>query len=203
MKLNCIICSLMIVLSINLSAQTSIKTNYEDVSLKKEIIIKEAINRSSEGPVNPTQICVDSKGNIFVLESNDNCVKKYSKDGSYLKSFGRKGSGPGELQSCFLMKMDHSDNIYLYDERRKKIIKYSNDGKFLSEMTLSVFIDAFYTASGGEIYLESTKQEEKDTKLKDRLNILSVFSKNLSNQKKIDSCRIKDFKRLGKPICPD
>lgn len=42
----------------------------------------------------PNGICVDLDGNIFVLDGGNKRVVKFTKDGRYLKEFGRMGQGP-------------------------------------------------------------------------------------------------------------
>jgi hypothetical protein len=198
MKFRSAISLVVFIIAVRLSAQTNIAKQYEDVSLKKEVVIKKIMSKSVESLVEPTQICVDSKENIFLLESKEKCVKKYAKNGKFLSKFGRGGNGPGEMQECFLMKMDNADNIFLYDEGRKKIIKYSNNGKYLNELSLSFPIDDFYIASEGAVYLESTKEDASSDK-NEKLTILSVYFKDMKKQKKIDSCRVKDYKLLTNP----
>lgn len=46
----------------------------------------------------PLNVAEDEKGNIFVLDTKDCCVKKFSADGKFLSRFGRLGQGPGEFE---------------------------------------------------------------------------------------------------------
>lgn len=46
----------------------------------------------------PLSVAEDEEGNIFILDTGDYCVKKFSSDGKYISRFGRQGQGPGEFQ---------------------------------------------------------------------------------------------------------
>jgi len=46
----------------------------------------------------PLSVAEDEEGNIFILDAEDYCVKKFTADGKYVSRFGRQGQGPGEFQ---------------------------------------------------------------------------------------------------------
>jgi sugar lactone lactonase YvrE len=46
----------------------------------------------------PISAAEDGDGNIFILDADDYCVKKFNADGKYVSRFGRQGQGPGEFQ---------------------------------------------------------------------------------------------------------
>jgi len=41
---------------------------------------------------------VDDEGNIYVADSKEVCVKVFDKNGKHIRTFGKKGQGPGEIQ---------------------------------------------------------------------------------------------------------
>jgi len=47
--------------------------------------------------VRPMSVAEDGRGNLFVLDEKDGCIKKYGPDRKFLLQFGRKGQGPGEI----------------------------------------------------------------------------------------------------------
>jgi len=46
----------------------------------------------------PIHAARDGDGNLYVLDSQDYCIKKFDRDGNFLLKFGRSGQGPGEFQ---------------------------------------------------------------------------------------------------------
>jgi len=47
----------------------------------------------------PMSVAEDEKGNIYVLDNKDACVKKFGVDRTFIRRFGRRGQGPGEFQT--------------------------------------------------------------------------------------------------------
>jgi sugar lactone lactonase YvrE len=58
----------------------------------------------------PTDVVVAPNGDIFVTDSHrnglNNRIVKFTKDGKYIKEWGRKGSGRGELSEPHTIAMD-------------------------------------------------------------------------------------------------
>jgi len=52
-------------------------------------------------------------GNIAVLDCARSTVRLYSPDGEYLRSIGRRGNGPGELQNITFMAISEDGTIHL------------------------------------------------------------------------------------------
>lgn len=82
-------------------------------------------------------IKIDRDGNIFILDTGDNCIKKFSKDKKFLKKVGRKGQGPGEMNSPANIDIDLRGNIYLNDSGNRRINVYDNDLKYIKTISLA------------------------------------------------------------------
>ncbi len=52
-------------------------------------------------------------GNIAVLDCGRSTVRLYSPEGEYLRSIGRRGNGPGELQNITFMAVSEDGDIHL------------------------------------------------------------------------------------------
>ncbi|MDD8026067.1 MAG: hypothetical protein PHI34_06110 [Acidobacteriota bacterium] len=69
-------------------------------------------------------------GDILVLEGNGSAVKRFNKDHHFLSSFGRKGAGPGDFASPYLLRLDgERKKLYVADGRR--ISRLSPEGSFI------------------------------------------------------------------------
>lgn len=77
---------------------------------------------------------VDDEGNIYVLDSKEVCVKVFNKSGNHIKTFGKKGQGPGEMQFPGRMHLFSGKEIMIYDGANNRLSYYSLDGKFLREI---------------------------------------------------------------------
>ena len=94
-------------------------------------------------------IAVDSQGNIFVVDSGNQRIQKYDKDGNYLQTIGRKGQGPGEFMRPFNILLDEQDNIYLMEIRRLHF--FDPQGNFVKSFVHPTFIMGFTVGSDGSI----------------------------------------------------
>jgi len=69
----------------------------------------------------PTDISFDSQGNIYVLDSGNHRIQKFSPDGEYLATIGQQGQGPGEFQYPQSLALDSEGNLYISDMGNRKI----------------------------------------------------------------------------------
>jgi len=45
----------------------------------------------------PLDMALDAEGNLYVLDTGNHRIQKFSPDGDFLATLGRKGQGPGEF----------------------------------------------------------------------------------------------------------
>ena len=85
----------------------------------------------------PCDVVTAPNGDIFVAdghggESNARVVK-LSKDGKFVKAWGRKGSGPGEFDTPHAIAIDSTGRIFVGDRSNNRVQIFDQDGKFLAE----------------------------------------------------------------------
>ena len=78
---------------------------------------------------------VDEEENIYVLDSKEVCVKVFDKNGKHIRTFGKKGQGPGEIQLPMRMHLVKGKEILIYDNANNRLSFYSLDGKCLREIS--------------------------------------------------------------------
>jgi hypothetical protein len=75
-------------------------------------------------------LAVDDAGGIYVYDSQVPALRKYASDGSFVKTFGRKGGGPGEyMQSDGGLAVLSGNRIALRDPGNGRITIYSPEGE--------------------------------------------------------------------------
>jgi hypothetical protein len=79
----------------------------------------------------PTDVAWDSLGNIYISDGYINSrVAKYDKDGTWVKSWGTKGNGPGQFNLPHSIAIDRNDNVYVGDRTNHRIQVFDTDGNF-------------------------------------------------------------------------
>jgi DNA-binding beta-propeller fold protein YncE len=90
----------------------------------------------------PRDIAVDGEGNIYLTNFKDYPIKKFSKDGKFIKGIGKRGNGEGEFIWPWAIAANRANNdIYATDvfaPRAKEfekpnlcVQKFTGEGKFL------------------------------------------------------------------------
>jgi len=86
---------------------------------------------------------VNDQGDIFIYDIKNNDLKIFDRQGRYLRSFGRRGQGPGEFQIAENIQWTSRGELMLCD--MAKPIFFSDDGRFLREVkTNAKFGEATY-----------------------------------------------------------
>src|SRR5215472_7047803 len=85
----------------------------------------------------PTDVGFDAAGNIYVADGVGNQrVAKFDKNGVFVKSWGSKGSEPGQFgSSARAIAVDAQSNVYVADSGNKRIQVFDSDGTFKSQIT--------------------------------------------------------------------
>lgn len=78
----------------------------------------------------PTDVDVDSKGNIVVADSMNARVQFFSPDGQYIKHFGKRGDGVSDFEIIKGVAVDRAtDNVYVTDGKGNDFKIFSSDGE--------------------------------------------------------------------------
>lgn len=79
----------------------------------------------------PTDVAWDAAGDIFVADGLGNArIAKFDKEGKFAKSWGKKGTAPGEFANVRSIAVDAQGNVYAADGGNKRIQVFDNDGNF-------------------------------------------------------------------------
>jgi len=86
----------------------------------------------------PMDVAVSENGDIFVAEGDHGGttvarISKFSSDGTFIKSWGRPGPGPGELAIPHGLAFDGEGRLYVADRGNNRVQIFDQDGRFLDE----------------------------------------------------------------------
>ncbi|MBN1938425.1 MAG: NHL repeat-containing protein [Candidatus Aminicenantes bacterium] len=98
----------------------------------------------------PFDLCLDSEGNIYITESGNSRVLKYSPEGALLTSFGRHGQGPGEFQIMGGVAVDDEGRLYITDRTTNRLKVLSPEGEELANLSLGNITGGIERLPSGE-----------------------------------------------------
>jgi len=112
----------------------------------------------------PADVVVAENGDIFVADghgdSTNNRVVKFSSDGTFIKSWGRTGYGPGEFRTLHAIAMDASGRIYVGDRSNNRIQIFDQDGEFLAQWTQFGRPSGIFFDGEGGIYVADSESDD-------------------------------------------
>ncbi len=89
----------------------------------------------------PTEVAVARNGDIFVgdghtgggLATGNARVMKFDKNGKFLKTWGKKGMGPGEFDVVHTLALDSRGRLFVGDRQNNRVQIFDADGKFIAQ----------------------------------------------------------------------
>jgi streptogramin lyase len=92
----------------------------------------------------PTDIAVDSQGNVYVADFVNSRVQKFTSDGKFITKWGSRGSGDGHFFLPQGIAVDSEGYVYVADSANDSIQKFNSGGLFITR-----FEPYFYSDDGG------------------------------------------------------
>ena len=92
----------------------------------------------------PCDVAVARDGTIFVADGHrngqtgatgNNRIVVFSRDGTYLREWGRKGTGPGEMREPHSIALDSRGRVFVADRVNNRIQIFDQKGKYLAQWT--------------------------------------------------------------------
>ena len=94
----------------------------------------------------PCSIITAPNGDIFIAEGHSGQypgqgpdsvarISKFTKDGKFVKSFGRWGTGPGEFKTPHDIALDAQGRLFVADRGNMRVQILDSDGGFIAEWT--------------------------------------------------------------------
>jgi len=131
---------------------TEIERIYSRFNLQ-EILRLDTENKSliDKGLLDIYRFTVDNEGNIYILykRNQGDMIFMLDQRGRILRSFGRKGQGPGELENPEEILLSPEGNLFVQDIGNGKLTIFNKEGTFIELKRLSPEITLVSSLSNG------------------------------------------------------
>ena len=113
----------------------------------------------------PSAVVTAPNGDIYVADGhggNSNArIVKFSKDGKLIKTWGHKGSGPGEFGELHAIAIDSSGRVFVGDRGNNRIQIFDPEGRFLAEWRQFGRPTAIYIDANDTLYVADHQSSAK------------------------------------------
>jgi hypothetical protein len=76
---------------------------------------------------------VDARDRIYVLEGQADEIRVFDDGGAYVRTIGRRGSGPGELANPIGLDWDGDGNLWVVDVRNARYSVFDTAGTYITQ----------------------------------------------------------------------
>ena len=85
----------------------------------------------------PNAVAFAPNGDIFIGEGhggdNGDRIIKFTKNGKYIKDWGKKGIGPGEFDIVHALAFDSKGRLFVADRNNNRVQVFDQDGNFIEQ----------------------------------------------------------------------
>lgn len=111
----------------------------------------------------PTDVAIGRNGDIFVTDGHgtNNRIVKFSKEGRYIKEWGKTGSGRGEFDQPHALDIDPQGRIFVADRSNGRLQIFDQDGNFIDEWKQFGRPSGHYIAPDGTILVTDSQSNAR------------------------------------------
>jgi sugar lactone lactonase YvrE len=113
----------------------------------------------------PSAVVAAPNGDIFVADGHggksNSRIVKFSKDGKFIRTWGRRGTAPGDFGELHAIAIDSSGRVFVGDRGNNRIQIFDQDGKFLAEWRQFGRPTAIYIDGSDTVYVSDHGSDAK------------------------------------------
>jgi len=114
----------------------------------------------------PSDVLVAPNGDIFVADghgpTSNARIVKFTKDGKFIKQWGKHGSATGEFETPHALAMDSQGRLFVGDRTNNRIQIFDQEGKFLDEWKQFSRPSGLFIDKNDVIYVADSESTDKE-----------------------------------------
>ena len=120
---------------------------------------------NGDGFIRPSDVTWDRAGNVYVADGfgTNNRIAKFTKDGDFVKTWGRTGSAQGQFNGIRGIVTDAAGNLYVADAGNNRIQVFDGEGTFKSQITGMGSPQAMCVTGGSPQVLYSSNSNDAES----------------------------------------
>jgi len=106
----------------------------------------------------PADLAFAPNGDVFIVQGHgrgEGRVLRFDRAGKFIKSWGGKGSEPGQFDQPHSILVTAQNQVYVADRENRRVQIFDMDGRFIKAWKFAGLPCGLYAAADGQLYLAS------------------------------------------------
>lgn len=106
----------------------------------------------------PNDVAFGPSGSVFVVQGHgraESRVLKFDRNGTFIRSWGGRGTGPGQFNLAHSIVVDASNLVYVADRQNRRVQVFDADGAFVKEWKYAGLPCGLYIGADRRMFLAS------------------------------------------------